>query len=147
MSRFLGLRGTKKKRGSKGRKEAIRLSPTSAVPPFHGSEEVATDDLPPPTTHKAGRGNKKFTVPRPLSMFLVPKPRVELLDQGRHHDNLDVLDESFEAITNPREEAENGLNLSSELPSFFPVKKEMDAKNRRRKSWFNLTSSSSGLLS
>jgi len=147
VSRFLGLRGAKKNRGRKGGKGTTRIPPTSIVSPFLGSVEVIADDLPPPTTHKAGRVNKKFSVPRPLSMFLVPKPRVELLDRGRHSDNLGLLDESFEAITNPGEEAENGLIMSSELPSFFPAKKDMDAKNRRRKSWFNLTSSSSGLLS
>lgn len=142
-SRFWGIKSRKIRSGRKTIGSSC-LSVDGLPSPFLGSDQETTrpsHSMPstPGPTFKAP-AKKRFSV-RPLSLFLLPKPRVDFVE-GHPYEDLSILDESFEPIGPHVEEAENG---SSQLPSFFPAKKDMDVKNRRRKSWFNLASSSSGL--
>jgi hypothetical protein len=108
---------------------------------YYGSDDgTATERRSPVTTPKLGRDrtSKRFSLPRPLSLFVVPRPKMELI--GTSYQEPCLIEESFEAVVPPIPSSSAGRSCN--IPSHSPIEtsrdKAIDVKNRRKRSWFNI---------
>jgi hypothetical protein len=125
-----------------------RVTPTSL---HRGSDDgTATAKASPSTPKPGARGSKRFSLPRHLSLFVVPKPRMNLVESPTiRPEDSPPLDERLQAL---RSSARPNAGFSSVErtgearvgASQASVSPPMKVKNRRRKSWFNLSSPNVG---